>query len=230
MTSTLTTRAPRRTLRAAMRSRSAAAVASAVFATVVFGATTAVANHDANVVHACQRTQTGTVRLVTSPSDCQAQETAVEWNKQGPAGPAGPPGASGAAYSVRVPGPVPVWWYCRASSCDEFSSVAWLDLPAGKYLVSAKAWFRNTRGFLDGDADAKCFLYDHGGHDRDDTNLFMPRTTAGHSGLAASWSIAIDTAAPVQVNLMCGSGDSEGRIKAHDIRINAVKVDALSAA
>lgn len=58
----------------------------------------------------------------------------------------------------------------------------------------------------------------------------MPRTTLGHSGFAASWSIAIDTPARVQVNLMCGSGDSEGRIKAHDIRINEVKADALSAA
>ncbi|HEV2759982.1 MAG TPA: hypothetical protein VGV86_10490 [Acidimicrobiales bacterium] len=103
--------------------------------------------------------------------------------------------------------------------------------PASREVPGlGQGWFRNTRGFLDGDADAKCFLYDHGGHDRDDTNLFMPRTTLGHSGFAASWSIAIDTPAPVQVNLMCGSGDSEGRIKAHDIRINAVKVDALSAA
>lgn len=87
-----------------------------------------------------------------------------------------------------------------------------------------------TRGLFDGDADAKCFLYDHGGHDRDDTNLFLPRTTLGHSGYAASWSISVDTAAPVQVNLMCGSGDSGGRIKAQDIRISAVKVDHLSAA
>ena len=65
-------------------------------------------------------------------------------------------------------------------------------------------------------------------HD-DDTNLFMPRTTLGHRGFAASWSTAPDTPTPVQVKLMCGSGDSEGRIKAHDISINAVKVDALSA-
>jgi len=126
---------------------------------------------------------------------------------------------------------VNVWWYCQGGTpCDEYSSVAWLDLPAGKYVVNAKAWFRNTRGMFDGDADAKCFLYDLGGTQRDDTNLFLPRTTLGHSGFAASWSIAIDNPRPVQVNLMCGSGDSEGRIKAQDIRISAVKVDALSAA
>jgi hypothetical protein len=129
------------------------------------------------------------------------------------------------------PGPVNVWWYCHGGTpCDDYSSVAWLDLPAGKYVVNAKAWFRNTLGMFDGDADAKCFLYDLGGTQRDDTNLFLPRTTLGHSGFAASWSIAIDNPHPVQVNLMCGSGDSEGRIKAQDIRISAVKVDTLSAA
>lgn len=52
----------------------------------------------------------------------------------------------------------------------------------------------------------------------------------GHSGFAAWWSIAIDNPNPVQVNLMCGSAEREGRIKAHDIRITAVKVDSLSAA
>jgi hypothetical protein len=261
------------TIRSILRSRSAAAVASATFAVAVFGTTTALANHDASSVHACQRTQNGSLRIVGSPSECLPNETAFEWNKQGPmgpagpvgpmgpagpkgdtgatgpagpagpagpqgaegetgpAGPAGPAGAGAAGYSVRVPGPVNVWWYCQGGTpCDDYSSVAWLDLPAGKFVVTAKAWFRNTRGVFDGDADAKCFLYDLGGHERDDTNLYLPRTTLGHSGFAASWSIAIDNPNPVQVNLMCGSGDSEGRIKAQDIRISAVKVDTLSAA
>jgi hypothetical protein len=255
-----------------LRSRAAVAAAGAIFAVAVLGTTTALANHDGTTIHACQRTQTGSVRIVSSPSECVANETAVEWNKQGPAGPAGPagiagpkgdigvtgpagpagpagvagpagpqgavgpagpagpPGAGAAGYSVKVPGPVDVWWYCRGGApCNEFSSVAWLDLPAGKYMVTAKAWFRNTRGVFDGDADAKCYLYDLGGNQRDDTNLFLPRTTLGHSGYAASWNIAIDNPGPVQVNLMCGSGDSDGRIKAHDIRISAVKLDTLIA-
>ena len=283
--------------RAVLRSRSAFAAGGVVFAVAVLSTTTALAHHDANSIHACQRTQTGTIRLVASPAECQSTETAIEWNKQGPmgpmgpmgpagvkgdtgatgpegpvgpagpagvkgdtgatgpagatgatgpagpagpqgpqgdvgpAGPAGPAGAGASGYSVRVPGPVNVWWYCQGGApCDEYSSVGWLDLPAGKYMVTAKAWFRNTRGVFDGDADAKCWLYDLGGHERDDTNLFLPRTTLGHSGYAASWTIAIDNPNPVQVNLMCGSGDSEGRIKAYDIRISAVKLDTLSAA
>jgi hypothetical protein len=265
--------------RAMLRSRSAFAAGGVVFAVAVLSTTTALAHHDANTIHACQRTQTGAVRLVASPAECQSTEAAIEWNKQGPmgpmgpmgpagvkgdtgatgpagadgaagpagpagapgpqgpqgevgpAGPAGPAGAGASGYSVRVPGPVNVWWYCQGGTpCDDYSSVGWLDLPAGKYLVTAKAWFRNTRGVFDGDADAKCWLYDLGGHERDDTNLFLPRTTLGHSGYAASWTIAIDNPNPVQVNLMCGSGDSEGRIKAYDIRISAVKLDTLSAA
>lgn len=269
MTSTLKPRFDRRRIGAILRSRPAVAAAGVVFAVTVLGTTTALANHDGNAIHACLKTQNGSVRIVSSAADCASNETAIEWNKQGPpglagpvgpagptgpkgdtgdtgpagpagpagsqgdvgpAGPAGPPGPGASAYSVRVPGPVDVWWYCRGGTpCDEYSSVGWLDLPAGKYIVSAKAWFRNTRGFLDGDADAKCYLYDLGGHERDDTNLFLPRTTLGHSGYAASWSIAIDNPNPVQVNLMCGSGDSDGRIKAQDIRITAIKVDTLSA-
>jgi hypothetical protein len=256
-----------------LRSRSAAAATSAAIAIAVMGGTAAVANHNSDVLHACQRTQTGALRIVASPSECANNETAVEWNKQGPIGPAGPAGAPGvkgdtgatgpagpggpagpagpagpqgetgpagpagpagagaAGYSARVAGPVNVWWYCSGGApCNVYSSVAQLDLPAGKFLVSAKAWFRNTRGVFDGDADAKCYLYDLGGQERDDTNLYLPRTTLGHSGFAASWSIAIDNPNPVQVNLMCGSGDSEGRIKAHDIRISAVKLDTLAVA
>ena len=100
-------------------------------------------------------------------------------------------------------------------------------LPAGKYVVSAKAWFRNTRSWVDGDADAKCFLFDNLGLDRDNTNIWVERSDTG--GHAASWSIAIDAGSQVRGNLMCGSGDSEGRVKANDIRINAVKLDSLSA-
>jgi hypothetical protein len=120
------------------------------------------------------------------------------------------------------------WWYCHGGTpCNEFSSVGEVVLPAGKYVISAKAWFRNTRGFFDGDADAKCYLFDNLGLDRDDTNVWVPRSDTG--GPAASWSIAIDAPGQVRVNLMCGSGDSDGRIKANNIRINAVKVDSLSA-
>jgi len=250
-----------------LRSRSAAAATSAALAVIVLGGTAAVANHSADAIHACQKTNTGAVRIVNAASECGNGETAIEWNKQGPtgptgpagpagvkgdtcatgptgpagpagakgdtgatgpagmagpvgpvgpagpggpqgttgpAGPAGPAGAGAAGYSMRVSGPVDVWWYCSGGGpCNVYSSVAWLDLPAGKYLVSAKAWFRNTRGVFDGDADAKCYLYDLGGTQRDDTNLYLPRTTLGHSG---------------------------GKIKAQDIRISAVKLDTLSAA
>jgi hypothetical protein len=280
--------------RGIIRSRSAFAAAGAVFAVAVLSTTTALANHDANSVHACVKTQNGSVRVVNSAADCANNETATEWNKQGPigpvgpmgpqglkgdtgavgpagpagpagttgpagpvgpagpkgdtgvagpagatgpagpagpAGPQGPAGSGGSGFSVHVPGPQDVWWYCSGGApCNVYSSVGWLDLPAGKYVVNAKAWFRNTRGLFDGDADAKCYLYDLGGNQRDDTNLFLPRTTLGHSGYAASWSIAIDNPHPVQVNLMCGSGDSDGRIKAQDVRITAVKVDTLSVA
>lgn len=146
----------------------------------------------------------------------------------GPQGPAGPAGGGGSGFSFRNSGPIGVWWYCRGGSpCNEFSSVGELVLPAGKYVVNAKAWFHNTRGTFDGDADAKCYLFDNLGLDRDDVHLWVENRSTG--GDAATWTIAIDAPGQVRVNLMCGSGDSEGRVKARDIRITAVKVDSLSA-
>lgn len=146
----------------------------------------------------------------------------------GPQGPAGPAGAGASGYSFRNSGPIGVWWYCRGGTpCNEFSSVGELVLPAGKYLVDAKAWFHNTRGTFDGDADAKCYLFDNLGLDRDDVHLWVENRSTG--GDAATWRIAIDAPSQVRVNLMCGSGDSEGRVKARDIRITAVKVDSLVA-
>jgi len=90
--------------RAIIRSRSAFAAAGAMFAIAVVGTTTAFANHDANVIHACQRTQTGAVRLVASPADRQNTEIAVEWGKQGPAGPIGPMGPVRRATRCGCPG------------------------------------------------------------------------------------------------------------------------------
>ncbi|MDQ4069164.1 MAG: hypothetical protein M3203_06805, partial [Actinomycetota bacterium] len=73
--------------------------AVALAAAIVAGSGLAFAlEGDANVINACYRTKDGTLRVVASADQCDPKhESAVQWNKQGPAGPAGPTGPQGPA-------------------------------------------------------------------------------------------------------------------------------------
>ena len=81
--------------------------ATALAAAVVAGSGLAFAlEGDANVITGCHRAKDGTLRVVTGADQCDPkQETAIQWNKQGPAGPAGPAGAQGSAGPSGPAGP-----------------------------------------------------------------------------------------------------------------------------
>lgn len=53
----------------------------------LFASTAALAAHETNTIHACAQDRTGDLRLVSGPDQCRPQETALQWNVQGPAGP-----------------------------------------------------------------------------------------------------------------------------------------------
>lgn len=55
----------------------------------------AAAMHDPNTIHACADDQAGNLRLVEDSDDCRKNESALEWNVEGPQGPPGPPGPPG---------------------------------------------------------------------------------------------------------------------------------------
>lgn len=48
-----------------------------------------------DVIHACQRTADGGIRIVSESTTCRTGETPLSWNVQGPEGPAGPQGEQG---------------------------------------------------------------------------------------------------------------------------------------
>jgi hypothetical protein len=52
-------------------------------------------NSDPAVISACKMNATGLVRIVPAGQGCHHNETAVQWNVQGPQGPAGQNGVSG---------------------------------------------------------------------------------------------------------------------------------------
>lgn len=60
-------------------------------------------------IQACVKSNSGVIRIVTAPSDCKDNETALAWNVSGPkgdagpAGPAGPPGPQGAPGASACP-------------------------------------------------------------------------------------------------------------------------------
>lgn len=77
-----------------MKKAAAAALAAALVAAVA-GAIAWAGGDDASVVHACVSGGSGLVRIPAAGDACRTNETAVEWNVQGPPGPPGPQGEPG---------------------------------------------------------------------------------------------------------------------------------------
>jgi hypothetical protein len=102
---------------------------------------------NAGVIHACYGNAGGAVRIVDTggptPNCDQAGETALTWNQTGPSGPAGPtgpagPDGGGVTVYTRRWGPSRI---INAAGLDyaDYSEAA-LKLPAGDYVVRARAY------------------------------------------------------------------------------------------
>jgi type VI secretion system secreted protein Hcp len=79
-------------MKKALLAASAAALVAVVAGTVAWAAA-----GDSSVVHACVGDGSRIVRIPANGAGCGKNETAIDWNAQGPQGPAGPQGASGPA-------------------------------------------------------------------------------------------------------------------------------------
>ena len=96
------------------------------------------------VIHGCYLNQgSRTLRVIDSAESCAGTETALNWSQQGPAGPAGPAGAQGPAGPEGPPGQPPAFTKAvvKVTVPDNvgFVEVARLNVPAGRYVVIAKA-------------------------------------------------------------------------------------------
>lgn len=72
-------------------------VVTALVAAIAFAAGLAVAVHAAGsttVIYACVTNSNGSIRIVPEGTACKSNETALNWNQQGPQGPPGPPGGT----------------------------------------------------------------------------------------------------------------------------------------
>lgn len=60
---------------------------------------------DVGTIYGCIHKVGGSVRVVSSPTDCKSAESLVQWNTGGPAGPEGPQGPAGPAGPMGPEGP-----------------------------------------------------------------------------------------------------------------------------
>ena len=93
------------------------------------------------VIHGCYLNgMSRTLRVIDSTESCNAGETALNWSQQGPAGATGPAGAQG---PEGPPGQPPAFTksVIKATVPDNigFVEIARLNVPAGRYVVIAKA-------------------------------------------------------------------------------------------
>jgi hypothetical protein len=156
------------------------------------------------------------LRIVDAESseECLAGEAPLTWNRTGPAGPSGPPGPSD-AYAV--PG-------TTLAVPDNPTSLVELELPAGSFVIQAKATMSN--GSFSDVAIAQCQIA--GDNDADTSFAFLgPRGSASNEETIAL--LLADTfAEPRRVTLRCAqNGTAYGALVAKDIHLVAVRVGAL---
>src|SRR5262249_16297374 len=128
-------------------------VAIVAIAAIAAGTTAYPAIPDVNgVIHGCYDPKTGALRVLDTPTNgfslsCAPKEAGLTWSQQGPKGDRGDKGDKGDKGDT---GPSDGYAVLAAQPLDPvvtlaFNStvVAKLNLPAGKYLVSAKVWLRS---------------------------------------------------------------------------------------
>jgi len=129
------------------RRRPAATIAAPLL-TLAIGAIlgqamTAWAGGEATLIAGCYENHTGALRVATDRESCRPDETAIEWNQQGPQGPIGPAGPQGEQGPVGPEGPpgglagrvVVTSEFTVPQSTVDFTYVATAECPAGTVVL-----------------------------------------------------------------------------------------------
>ena len=195
---------------------------------VAAGTTAFAAIPDGNgVIHGCYDTKTGALRVIDTPTNgfslsCAPREDGLTWSQQGPKGDRGDKGDKG------DPGPSDAYAVLAAQALDpvvtlslDAKVVASLSLPAGTYLVSAKAWLRSSDPI---GSNNTCKLnLPGGGFDWQDAET---RGGAGIYDAPISLARPLVAASPGQVTLSCWT-DLPG-VTVKNAVVSAIKVGTLT--
>lgn len=204
-------------------------------------ATTAEADgSDTSVIHACVNDITGVTRIVGADSPCfaGAAEHAVHWSIAGPQGPQGaqgpqgPQGPQGAQGAEGPPGPstdvfhASVLEVALPEQGGQFLTVSHLDLPAGEYVILAKAWFVNLDSVTKG--LAYCLLAAPDGSNDQSLTVVEPDRELNLAE-ALSLNLNYENTQPFRVNLSCTNNNGlGGRLTAKNIVLTAIRVGSLT--
>jgi hypothetical protein len=206
---------------------------------LAFGTSTAAAAS----IYACVNKHSGSARIVGAKTKCKKTERRVSWNTTGPAGSKGAAGATGNTgaagmngvgpdYASRIFGPSPL------TNSEAGSLVATKAIPAGSYLISAKA-------IIGGNAKSAvfvgvlCELLDSSGTpalveppaalDLGEWAQTLSLNDAEYSGAGMiEMQSQITTTQPTTVALGCAalSGGEEAMVEAFSSQVNALQVTA----
>jgi hypothetical protein len=224
-----------------MSHRYLAAVVTCTF--LVGAASSMLWGHGGNtaLIHSCVA-KDGTIRIIEATATCKTQETALDWNIQGPPGPQGPQGIQGIQGEQGLQGvdgaqgprgPSDAYVVDAGLGAQELDSpnhdatVATLYLPEGNYALTAKVLVGNRDA---NQAAMDCSLLyaanvviDRAGVRLTAGSVFgVPGTFAT---LPLAGSIVIPSSGG-QVRIQCGSTSPNGY--AQYGRFNAVQVETLT--
>lgn len=132
-----------------------------------------------------------------APGSPGPQGPAGPQGPQGPQGLTGPQGPSGSSRAFHVPGRYPVDIAPSGSAPTDLGGV---DLPAGRYLVTADVEMFNSAGFFgqDNSRSVRCSL-------SPDTNAYFTKIDGNFGTERFSFTVAVDLPAPTRVTLLCGA-------------------------
>jgi hypothetical protein len=175
------------------------------------------------VVKACASKKTGALRL-SKNGRCKRSEKAVSWNKQGAPGTNGTNGAV-AGYSALQSGNLDI------TADTSYAQVLSKALPAGNFIVNAKAELSAINNSATGSVEARCELVDGVVTDQTEwASLVNVPSGLFHFALGSvPLTFAVSSSSPSTVDLQCetvldnpGSGTSQ-TITVENAKLTAVQ-------
>lgn len=157
------------------------------------------------IISACFAKLNGQLRVVPEGSSCRPDETALSFNQQGPRGDPGPAGAKGDsgprgpsdAFTVAAQGPLTLQ--------PTPTRVAQLNLPAGKFVLSAEVWLANESSTI---VAVTCELKAGVGSSKSGATL----ESSGANTATVSVTLGQELASPSTADLSCTSTGGGGAL------------------
>jgi hypothetical protein len=223
-------------------------IATAALVVAAAGVTYAAIPDPVGVIHGCYDTTTGALRVIDPPTTtCTAgRESALDWSQQGPAGSQGaqgPPGSAGpagpagvtTAYTSHRGDVNPVQVPNEHDFQQPKKTVLYLDVPAGSYVVWAKA-----RAVIPSGSGPVALLICRlaAGQDLDYLELgtrTLPLTRSVHMHLLHRFE-SKGRGATFRIRLLCSDREGEksaqnqtyARVSLYGIRITAIPVASFT--